>query len=72
MTAGCVGPTEAVVTLVLDCGRAVRGTGIPQQVRTRAAPLPRRRAGPTGRLDNVLEHFDGELQHLWEGQSVAA
>ena len=29
-------------------------------------------AAPTAPLNKVLERFDGELQHLWEGQSVAA
>ena len=29
-------------------------------------------AAPTAPLNKVLERFDGELQRLWEGQSVAA
>jgi len=56
MTAGCPGPAEAVVTLVLDCGRAVRGAGLPPCVRTGAAPLPRRRAGPGSRSHRLPQH----------------
>ena len=53
----------------------MRGAGLPPHVRTGAAPLAAAlapEAAPTGPLNKVLEHFDGELQRLWEGQSVAA
>ena len=29
-------------------------------------------AAPTAPLNKALEHFDSELQHLWEGRCVGA